>query len=78
MQLINIKIKNYRLLIDAELDVDEKTTLIVGRNNTAKTSCNNCINTVLQGSDFSYNDYPLSKRENLYNLFLQFMEKKLS
>ena len=25
MQLINIKIKNYRLLIDAELDVDEKT-----------------------------------------------------
>ena len=31
MQLINIKIKNYRLLIDAELDVDEKTTLIVGR-----------------------------------------------
>lgn len=54
MQLINIKIKNYRLLINAELDVDEKTTLIVGRNNTAKTSCNNCINTVLQGSDFSY------------------------
>ena len=25
MQLINIKIKNYRLLINAELDVDEKT-----------------------------------------------------
>lgn len=55
-----------------------KTTLIVGRNNTAKTSCSNCINTVLQGSDFSYNDYPLSKREGLHNLFLQFMEKKLS
>lgn len=27
MQLINIKIKNYRLLIDAELDVDEKQLL---------------------------------------------------
>lgn len=60
------------------MDVDAKTTLIVGRNNTAKTSCNSCINTVLEGKAFSYNDYPLSKRENLYNLFLQFMEKKLS
>ena len=78
MQLTEIRIKNYRLLIDAKLDVDEKTTLIVGRNNTAKTSCSSCINTVLQGSNFSYDDYPLSKRDNLHNLFLQFMEKKLN
>ena len=35
MQLSKIKIKNYRLLIDAELEVESKTTLIVGRNNTA-------------------------------------------
>ena len=54
MRLSEIRIKNYRLLIDAKLDVDAKTTLIVGRNNTAKTSCSSCINTVLQGSDFSY------------------------
>ena len=78
MRLSKIKIKNYRLLIDAELDVDAKTTLIVGRNNTAKTSCSNCISTVMQGKNFSYNDYPISKRENLYNLFFQFMEEKLS
>ena len=78
MQLSKIRIQNYRLLIDAMLDVDANTTLIVGRNNTAKTLCSSCINTVLQGNDFSYNDYPLSKRENLRNLFLQFMEKKLS
>ena len=43
MQLTKIRIKNYRLLIDAELEVDPKTTLIVGRNNTAKTSCFSCI-----------------------------------
>ena len=35
MYISKIKIKNYRLLIDAELEVDAKTTLIVGRNNTA-------------------------------------------
>lgn len=39
MQLSKIKIKNYRLFIDAELEVDSKTTLVVGRNNTVKTSC---------------------------------------
>ena len=39
MRLSKIAIKNYRLLVAAELEVDENTTLIVGRNNTAKTSC---------------------------------------
>lgn len=39
MQLSKIRIKNYRLLVDAELEIDTNTTLIVGRNNTAKTSC---------------------------------------
>ena len=60
------------------MDVDAKTTLIVGRNNTAKTSCNSCINTVLEGKAFSYNDYPLPKRENLHNLFCSLWRKKLS
>lgn len=78
MQLSKIKIKNYRLLIDAELEVDPKTTLIVGRNNTAKTSCFECIGNVLDGKTVSFNDYPLSKREDLYAKIALFMEKKLS
>ena len=62
MRLSRIKIKNYRLLIDAELEVDSKITLIVGRNNTAKTSCFECIGKVLAGTPFSFNDYPLPKK----------------
>ena len=54
MYISKIKIKNYRLLIDAELEVDAKTTLIVGRNNTAKTSCLACIENVLNGRPFSF------------------------
>lgn len=77
MQLSKIRIKNYRLLINAELDVDKKTTLIVGRNNTAKTSCMECIATILNGNSFSYNDYPLTKRQELCNKILEFMEKKI-
>ena len=76
MKLSKIKIKNYRLLIDAE--IDPQTTLIVGRNNTAKTSCFECICNVLNGNPFSFNDYPLQKRENLYTKIALFMEKKLT
>ena len=78
MQLSKIKIRNYRLLIDAELEVDPKTTLIVGRNNTAKTSCFECIGHVLEGKPFSFNDYPLQKREHLYALIASHMEKELT
>lgn len=78
MQLSKIRIKNYRLLIDSELEVDSETTLIVGRNNTAKTSCFECISKVLDGTSFSFNDYPLSKRENLYSNIALFMAKKIT
>ena len=78
MQLVKIRIKNYRLLVDAELEVDPKTTLIVGRNNTAKTSCFECIGKVLDGTQFSFNDYPLLKRENLYTDFASFMAKEIT
>lgn len=63
MRLSNIKIKNYRLLIDADLKVDDSITLIVGRNNTAKTSCIELIDKVLKNRALSYNDYPLLKRK---------------
>lgn len=78
MQLSKIRIKNYRLLIDAELDVDPKTTLIVGRNNTAKTSCFESIKRVLDGDLFSFDDYPLSKRAHMYSQFTSYMTKKIS
>lgn len=78
MQLAKIRIKNYRLLVDAELEVDPKTTLIVGRNNIAKTSCFECIGKVLDGTQFSFNDYPLLKRENLYTDFASFMAKEIT
>ena len=78
MQLSKIKIQNYRLLIDADLEVDAKTTLIVGRNNTAKTSCFECVRSVLEGTPFSFNDYPLSKRENLYSKIFSYMAKDIT
>lgn len=78
MQLTKIRIRNYRLLNDAELDIDKQTTLIVGRNNTAKTSCMHCISNILHGRGFTYDDYPLSKREKLHNSIACYMKKEIS
>lgn len=82
MKLTKIKIKNYRLLIDAELEIDAKTTLIVGRNNTGKTSLFECLQKVLNdspyGLSFTFNDYPLKKRKDLYKKFTSYMSGSLS
>lgn len=48
MVLSKITIKNYPLLVNAELNADSDITLLVGRNNTAKTSCMNLIEKVLE------------------------------
>ncbi|MCD7857676.1 MAG: AAA family ATPase, partial [Clostridiales bacterium] len=78
MRLTKIKIENYRLLLNSELIVDEKTTLIVGRNNTGKTSCNDLVNNVIKGKALEYDDYPLAKREVLYDLLYKFMKQEIS
>lgn len=78
MRLSNIKIKNYRLLIEADLKVDDNITLIVGRNNTAKTSCMELIDKVLKSRALSYDDFPLTKRKYAFILLAQFMRNKLS
>ena len=78
MLLTKIHVKNYRLLVDAWMDVDSSMTLIVGRNNTARTSCMDIIEKVLKGSSLSYDDYPLNKRQNLFDLITSFMKKDIT
>ena len=70
MLLTKIYIKNYRLLVDAWMDVDSSMTLIVGRNNTAKTSCMDIIENVLKNNHLSFDDYPLNKRQGLFNYLI--------
>lgn len=64
MHLTKLEIKNFRLITEAELVVDKDTTLIVGRNNTAKTSCMDFLSMIfLKEGSISYNDYPLQQRK---------------
>lgn len=52
MLLSKITINNFRLIVNAELDVHQNITLIVGRNNTAKTSCMNILEKVVKNRVF--------------------------
>lgn len=64
MKLNRAKIKNFRLLRDVELFLEEKITVIVGRNNSGKTSFSEVIrrftsdkNVTFQIQDFSIECY---------------------
>lgn len=76
MHLSKIHIRNYRLFENTELDVDKNMTLIVGRNNTAKTSLFECLKTVLNMKPISFYDYPLGKRKKLIASFTDFVNNK--
>lgn len=78
MLLSKITINNFRLIVNAELDVHENITLIVGRNNTAKTSCMRILEKVVKGDPLSYDDYPLQRRKYAFILLAQFMRKKIT
>ena len=78
MRLASVKIRNYRLLVDAELEVDSATTLIVGRNNTAKTSLFSFIKGILEGRPFGFDDYPLCKRKSFCDSVNAYVRGELS
>ena len=68
MKISSIEIKNYRLLQNAILDLDAKTTVIVGRNNTGKTSLLHLLNQILGNKPLVYNDFPIAIRKDALNL----------
>ena len=43
MKLRHAKIKNFRLLADVQLALEDLTTVVVGRNNSGKTSLSEII-----------------------------------
>lgn len=68
MRIKNIKVKCFRLLADVSIDLEDDITLIVGRNNTGKTSLLEAIKIFTSGEDslsfedFSQSSYPLFKK----------------
>jgi len=77
MKLRNIQIHNFRLLADVQLQLEDATTVIVGRNNSGKTSLTELFHRFLGDStpSFRLEDFSLSAHEGFWNAF-QTKQKK--
>ena len=73
MYIHKIGIKNFRLLQDVELVLEPKTTVIVGRNNSGKTSLTELFRRLLSDSrrsTFRLEDFSLGVYEEFWNAFV--------
>ena len=70
MRIRKIEINNFRLLQSSSLDMTDGLTLLVGKNNTGKTSFVVLLEKFLTKSNptFSYSAFPVSLRANLHNI----------
>jgi predicted ATP-dependent endonuclease of OLD family len=70
MRIKSIKVENFRLLQDSVLDMTGGLTLIVGKNNTGKTSFVVLLEKFLTKSNpsFSFSDLPVAVRSKLYGI----------
>jgi len=72
MHLERLDIKNFRLLQGVALTLEETSTLIVGRNNSGKTSLTELLRRVLASSppSFQFEDFSLSSHEQFWAAFI--------
>lgn len=66
MKITHVKIKNFRLLRDVNISLEESSTVIVGRNNSGKTSLTEVFRRLLTDKTpaFSLHDFNISSIKN--------------
>ena len=67
MKITSIHVKNFRLLKNFHLDLEEDLSLVIGKNNTGKTSLLNLLNKLLASTktSFNFNDFNLDLRQQI-------------
>lgn len=66
MRIAKIAINNFRLLNNSVMDFDRDLCLLLGRNNTGKTSFMVLIEKFLKSGDFNFNDFSINLRNKLF------------
>ena len=71
MNINYVKVENFRLLRDVELGLEDRTTLIVGRNNSGKTSIAELFRRLLadKALNFKIEDFSLGCHEQFWTAF---------
>ncbi len=66
MKVIKIEVENFRLLKNFTMDLEEDLTLVIGKNNTGKTSILSVLDKFLnEKSKFSYDDFNIDFKNEL-------------
>ena len=62
MQIKKVEVENFRKLKNVTIDLDDSVTLIVGRNNSGKTSLSEVFNKFLGPNNpgFTFDDFSFS------------------
>ena len=78
MYIHKVKVKNFRLLMDIELVLEEDTTLIVGRNNSGKTSLSEVMRRLLTDTSttFQLEDFSSASYDCFCNALAAYQDKK--
>lgn len=77
MKIESISINNFRLLKDFKIDLEESLSLVLGKNNTGKTSLLTCLDKFINNSDkkkIIYEDFNLDYKKEIEKLISETIE----
>lgn len=74
MKITNIKIRNFRLLGDVEINLEDITTAIVGKNNSGKTSFSEIFNIFMNNRKFEFEDFAMDSHQRFQDIYELFLE----
>lgn len=77
MRLSRIEISNFRLLKNFALDLEDELSLVIGKNNTGKTSVLACLEKLAiqsDGNPVTYEDFNVDLRSSLERILLDQQE----
>ncbi|MBC2265814.1 ATP-binding protein, partial [Listeria booriae] len=78
MYVNKISVRNFRLLSDSTLDFKDNLCLLIGRNNSGKTSFLVLLEKFLSNGSFDFNDFSLCKRKDVLEIQQDTIENELS
>lgn len=73
MFLKKIEINNYRLWNNTSIELEQQSTMIVGKNNCGKTSFMDLMQLLVKNENPKFDDYPLKNRRDLYQKITDYM-----
>ncbi|WP_025683987.1 AAA family ATPase [Paenibacillus maysiensis] len=80
MKLVDVEVRNYRMLYDLTIKnsvrIDKQTTVIVGKNNSGKTSFTHIFELFLKSGKFEWSDFSSACHLEFKKIFNEYLSSK--